>query len=60
MTRVRYGWGIYDGFGALQYVSLDPTEHDAWTVFLGWPDAAEIEDAKRRGFKCVKVVVTPT
>lgn len=34
------------------------TPERAWQVGLGWPDAAEIEQAKKRGARVMKVRVT--
>ncbi len=38
--------------------SLFKTENDAWQVGLGWPDEKEIEWAKKRGDRVVRVKIT--
>lgn len=41
------------------YVGLHESEGDAWQIFLGWPDEAEIRAAKMR-FVCQEVHLYPT
>jgi hypothetical protein len=55
--RVHLAGGIYDSDGRLVYVDVDSTEERAWQIWLGWPDAAEIEAAKAKGFYFRKAYV---
>jgi hypothetical protein len=51
--RRATSFGVYDTkFGGLAYIGLHDDEADVWQIFLGWPDDAEIQDAKARGL-CV-------
>jgi hypothetical protein len=56
--RVQARWAIYDPRDILMYVARDDEkEADAWRVYLGWPGPDEITDAKKRGFRCLRVYV---
>jgi hypothetical protein len=42
-------YGVFNCDGKLMYIGLHDNEEDCWRVYLGWPDQAEIDDAKARG-----------
>jgi hypothetical protein len=43
--------------GAVLYDSSFKTEVDAFRIALGWPAPEEVEAAKKRGMRVVRVVV---
>jgi len=52
-------FGIYDTKQhRLAYIGLHANERDVWTIYLGWPDQSEIEEAKAKGLRCVSLTVT--
>ena len=47
-----FPFGVYDTKACgLAYIGLHSDEADVWKVFLGWPDADDIEAAKDRGLR---------
>ena len=44
----------------LAYVGLHRDEAECWSVYLGWPDAEEVEAAKAEGFYCAPATLTWT
>ena len=42
----------------LEYIGLHDSELSAWTTALGWPDQAEIDEAKAKGWYAAKAQVT--
>lgn len=50
-------WAIYGKTGRLIFLTLASVEDDVWRWHLGWPDAAEIAAAKKRGLRAVRVGV---
>ena len=54
------GWAVRRADGRI-VVDCDPkiTEASIWRIALGWPDADEIADEKRRGGRAFRVVLLP-
>ncbi|OHB85684.1 MAG: hypothetical protein A2Z38_04095 [Planctomycetes bacterium RBG_19FT_COMBO_48_8] len=50
-------WAVIFEDGRVLADSTFRGEDHAWQIALGWPDAEEIEEAKKRGCVCQKVVI---
>lgn len=50
-------WVVVAPFG-LYWLGCADDEHHAWTIALGWPDEAEINDYKTRGWYAATATVT--
>ena len=46
------------GPDGLAYVGLHKSAYDAWVIFLGWPDDAEITEKKRAGWYAAKATLS--
>lgn len=40
------------------YLGMHESEHECWTIALGWPDDAEIQWHKDHGWYCTDATVT--
>jgi hypothetical protein len=47
---ISYWWGWKRPDGSIVVDSSIKDEESAWQIALGWPDALEIEQAKRDGW----------
>jgi hypothetical protein len=57
--RQRFPFGVYNVHHcAMTYIGLHENADDVWHIWLGWPDKAEIEDAKSRGFRVIPLTCT--
>lgn len=57
--KLMMPWGIYDTKKCgLAYIGLHSDGPEAWRVYLGWPDDAEIADAKARGLIALPLTVS--
>jgi hypothetical protein len=56
-TRLSDGLAVLYPNGAVLYDSSFKTEDDAFELALGWPHPEEVEAAKKRGMRVVRVVV---
>jgi len=55
---MRFPFGVYDTANcAMIYIGLHQDENDVWRIFLGWPDAEEIEHAKTNGLRVLSLTV---
>ena len=50
-------WAFIKPDGHILLDSQFETEADAWQIGLGWPGQQEIEDAKARGYRVIRVSV---
>ncbi len=50
-------WAVIEPEGRILVDSNFETAADAWRTGLGWPDHAEIEDAKKRGYQVERVSI---
>lgn len=50
-------WVVVAPFG-VYWLGCADDEHHAWTIALGWPDEAEINDHKARGWYATVPKVT--
>ena len=58
MPDIDFPFGVYDTKQCgLVHIGLYTNEADCWQVFLGWPDAADIEEAKARGLTVLPLTV---
>lgn len=48
-------WAFINEKGGVNADSSFRDEHHVWTICLGWPDAEEIEEAKKRGCRVCRV-----
>jgi len=55
--EVTQAWAVIWPDGRMLADTSFNDEQHAWQVCLGWPDADEIEAAKRRGARAVRVTV---
>jgi len=54
-----FPFGIYDSNQCgMVYIGLHESQDDCWRIFLGWPDNAEIDDARKRGLVCLPLTIT--
>ncbi len=54
-----FPFGVYDTKQfRMRFIGLHTDEADCWCVYLGWPDAEEIADAKARGLKVLPLTLT--
>lgn len=51
-------WALLKPDGSILADSSFKSEADVWMIGLGWPDKAEIEDAKRRGYRAMRVDIS--
>lgn len=54
---VTTAWAIEDPQGRVYIDSTFKTEAHAWHIVLGWPDQAEVENAKRRGYRAYQAEI---
>ena len=53
-----FPFGVYDTKQCcFVHIGLYANEADCWKVYLGWPDDAEIADAKERGLKVLPLTI---
>ena len=59
--RVASRWAIYNPDGMLVYVASNYEEEpmDSWSSYTGWASKDEIDDYQKRGYRCLRVYVTP-
>lgn len=55
--QVFQSWALIKPDGHILLDSQFETDADAWQIGLGWPREDEIEDAKKRGYRVVRVSV---
>lgn len=53
----KTSWAIIYPNGEVLVDTKWASEEHAWQTALGWPDLEEIEDAKAKGYKCVRVTI---
>lgn len=53
----RSVWAVFDRDGVLQFIDTAQGENEVWAIWLGWPAAEEIAEAKQRGFRVAPVDV---
>ena len=56
-TRRYLVWSVISPTGEIKVDSHSQSEDDAWRIALGWPDAEEIERAKKEGWIAKTVLV---
>jgi hypothetical protein len=52
-------WAIFYPSGEVIADTTFKDENHAWQIALGWPNAEEIEQAKRNGFRAARVHLVP-
>ena len=50
-------WAIFNKHDALIFLALARTEDTVWCWHLGWPAREEVDAAKAKGLRCVRVTV---
>lgn len=50
-------FAVYDRSGKMVHLGLYKSSDETWQIYLGWPSASEIADAKSRGFVVLPVKV---
>jgi hypothetical protein len=40
------------------YLGLHLDEHEAWQIYLGWPDESEVAERKAKGWYAAKATLT--
>lgn len=56
--KLTLPYGVYDTKQCgMVHIGLYDNEADCWQVFLGWPDAEEIANAKARGLRVLSLTV---
>lgn len=51
-------WALFRG-DEIFWLGMVKNEDEAWQIALGWPDEAEIKDAKSRGIYAAPVGLVP-
>jgi hypothetical protein len=55
-VRSRQPYGIYDTRNcALIHIGLYTSIAECWQLYLGWPTAGEIIEAKQNGLHCIPI-----